>query len=470
MLKKRFGRKYNFRIAFGTIMLAFILLSAGASAQGMTWNVIAGGESPDMAVQGMGFYPGVITINAGDSINWTLGGHEDHTIGFLSGAQAPEPGSPDSLRPEGTSSYNGTGITSSGLMQPDQVMSYTLNFTKPGVYTYQCLVHPGMGGVVIVQPSGSPYPFTQEQYAAMGQEELQADLDAGQKSADNVNLSTSHEVNGTTVWQVAADIPLSMDADMVLSPKNNSSVTGNAMLNFIGVGKLQVQVQVSGLTPNSVHPEHIHAGTCAAGGPITIPLNNLTAGPDGNATSTTIINGPPWFTIPTRGWFINVHQGPTMSDGGATPISCGDAVKQGAAYMRFKTQNLTIHAGDQVVWTQMNFMAIHTVTFPVPGQPIPEFILPDLSINPVAAAPAGTDSYNGTGFYNSGVLQPGQNYRLTFTNPGTYDYRCLIHDDMKMVGNIVVLPLPAPVKTPAVTVLLTAAVIGMAAMLLYRRK
>lgn len=469
MFKNRFSRDYNFRIAIGTILI-FTFLSAVASAQGITWNVRAGGETPDMAVQSMRFYPSVITINAGDSINWTLGGHEDHTIAFLSGAQAPEPGSPDTLLPKGTSSYNGTGITSSGLLQPDQVMSYKLVFTKPGVYTYQCLVHPGMGGVVIVQPSGSPYPFTQEQYAAMGQEEFKANLDAGQKSVDNLNLSTSQVVNGTTVWQVAMDIPLSMNADdVVLSPKNNSSVTGNAMLDFIGVGKLQVQVQVSGLIPNSVHPEHIHAGTCAAGGPITIPLKDLIAGPDGNASSTTIIDGPPWFAIPTRGWFINVHQGPTMSDGGATPISCGDVVNIGAAYMRFKSQNLTIHTGDQVVWTQMNFMAIHTVTFPVPGQPIPEFILPDLSINPVAAAPAGTGSYNGTGFYNSGVLQPGQNYSLTFTKPGTYDYRCLIHDDMKMLGNIVVLPPPPPASTPAVSVLLTAVVIGIMALFLRRR-
>ncbi len=419
--------------------------------------------------EGNGFYPGVITINAGDTINWTIGGHDAHSVGFLSGAQAPEPGSPDSLRPKGTSAYDGTGIASSGIMQPDQVMSYTLNFTKPGIYTYQCLIHPGMGGVVVVRPSGSPYPFTQEQYIAMGQDELRADLDTGQKLVDNLNLNTSPGANGTTVWQVSADIPLSMNADnVVLSPKNNSSVTGSAMLDFIGVGKLQVQVQVSGLVPNSVHPEHIHAGTCAAGGPITIPLSNLTAGTDGTASSTTIIDGPPWFTIPSRGWFINVHQGPTMSDGGATPIACGDVVTHGAAYMRFRAQNLTIYAGDQVVWTQMNFMEIHTVSFLTAGQPTPDFILPDLSINPVAAAPSGTGSYNGTGFYNSGVLQPGQNYSLTFTKPGSYDYKCLVHDEMKMVGNIAVLA--PPVKSPDVTVLLVAAVIGMMALLLHRRR
>jgi len=483
MLKNRAIRGYTFRIAIGTFILTLTLLTTGGMAQGMTWQVTAGGETPDMAIQGNGFYPGVITINAGDSINWTLGGHDDHSIGFLSGAQAPEPGSSDSLRPNGTSNYRGSGIASSGLMQPDQVMSYMLTFTKPGFYNYQCLIHPGMGGVVIVKPEGSAYPFTQEQYAAMGQKELQADLDTGKKLADHLNLSTIPGANGTTLWQVAMDIPMSMGADLILSPKNNSSVTGNAKLNFIGVGKLQVQIQVSGLTPNSVHPEHIHGGTCADGGPIILPLNNLTAGPDGNATSTTIIDGPPWFTIPGRGWFINVHQGPTLSDGEATPITCGDVVKNSAAYMRFKAQNLTIHTGDKVVWNQFNYMEIHTVTFLIAGQPIPEFVLPDLSINPIASAPSGSGSYDGTGFYNSGVLQPGQNYSLTFTKPGTYDYKCLIHDEMKMVGEVVVLPPPVKtpgvsavktpdvsvVKTPDVSVLLVATVIGITALFLRKR-
>jgi plastocyanin len=89
MLRNRVSRGYTFRIAFRTIILTLILLTIGAKAQGMTWQVTAGGETPDMAIQGNGFYPGVITINAGDSINWTLGGHDDHSIGFLSGGQAP---------------------------------------------------------------------------------------------------------------------------------------------------------------------------------------------------------------------------------------------------------------------------------------------------------------------------------------------------------------------------------------------
>jgi plastocyanin len=439
-------------IAIGTIVLSIIFLSGGASALdgGITWHVLAGGETPDMALQGLGFYPGVITINEGDTINWTLGGFEVHTVSFMSGAPVPPPGSPESLNPAGGSSYNGSGFVSSGVILPG--MSYSLNFTKAGVYTYLCLLHPGMGGVVIVQPAGSPYPFTQEQYTAQGQQELQTDINTGQMLVNNLSLSTVPGPNGTTAWQASVDIPLSTNADTLLTPQNNSSVTGNATLSFMGPGVLQVQVMVSGLAPNSTHPEHIHAGTCEAGGGIIFPLDNLTAGADGTATSTTTINGPPWLAILSRGWFINVHQGPTMEGSGATSISCGDIVKHDAGYMRFTPDNLTIHTNDTIVWTQLNPMMIHTVTFPIPGQTPPEFILlsPNISINPEAAAPAGGSVYNGTGFFNSGVLQPGQNYSLMFTKPGKYEYVCLIHDDMGMTGNITVLP-PEGTPTPTPT-------------------
>ena len=40
---------------------------------------------------------------------------------------------------------------SSGLLEPGQ--SFTLTFTKPGIYPFVCNIHPGMGGVVVVQPN-----------------------------------------------------------------------------------------------------------------------------------------------------------------------------------------------------------------------------------------------------------------------------------------------------------------------------
>jgi len=31
-------------------------------------------------------------------------------------------------------------------------------------------------------------------------------------------------------------------------------------------------------------------------------------------------------------------------------------------------------------------------------------------------------------------------FRVTFTNPGTYDYVCVLHDDLGMQGQVIVLP------------------------------
>ena len=115
----------------------------------------------------------------------------------------------------------------------------------------------------------------------------------------------------------------------------------------------------------------------------------------------------------------------------------------------FSPRALTIHAGDAVTWIG----AFHTVTFgpeadlqaveqhfvlPVSQQAGP----PLLTINPKAALPAGGNSYDGTGWVNSGFLQPGAHgvparFTLTFTKPGTYGYDCLVHAGMD--GTITVL-------------------------------
>ncbi len=56
--------------------------------------------------------------------------------------------------------------------------------------------------------------------------------------------------------------------------------------------------------------------------------------------------------------------------------------------------------------------------------------------DPPAAVPALTPVSHGNGFLNSGVLtEPGQpgvhRFRVTFPTAGTYDYRCLVHPDMR---------------------------------------
>jgi plastocyanin len=59
-------------------------------------------------------------------------------------------------------------------------------------------------------------------------------------------------------------------------------------------------------------------------------------------------------------------------------------------------------------------------------------------VNPAAAFPAGGSTYDGTGYFNSGLSGPSAPpYVLTFTAPGTYEYLCLFHP-VPMKGTVTV--------------------------------
>jgi amicyanin len=81
----------------------------------------------------------------------------------------------------------------------------------------------------------------------------------------------------------------------------------------------------------------------------------------------------------------------------------------------FAPQELTITAGDTVTWTN-NDPVIHTAT-------------------------------STGGAFDSGDIDTGESFSLTFTTPGTYDYLCTPHPIM--TGRIVVLAAAGPAATPA---------------------
>lgn len=100
---------------------------------------------------------------------------------------------------------------------------------------------------------------------------------------------------------------------------------GTASLKWSPKSKqLSVIIKLTGLAPNSTHPAHIHAGNCGENGSIVYMLNNVVANSGGDANVTTTIsnvqNG-----IPASGWYINVHNGPTLSPAEQfLPIACGN--------------------------------------------------------------------------------------------------------------------------------------------------
>ncbi len=109
----------------------------------------------------------------------------------------------------------------------------------------------------------------------------------------------------------------------------------------------------------------------------------------------------------------------------------------------FFPEEITVNAGDTVFFEIRGF---HTVTFPSGGE-VPKLLLQEEAagtpamggtpaaggartvLNPAAAFPAGSPTYDGTAYANSGLpIDPtAPPYTLTFPTPGTYEYLCLVH-------------------------------------------
>ena len=97
---------------------------------------------------------------------------------------------------------------------------------------------------------------------------------------------------------------------------DDSGVSGSATLSAEGDG-ISVQVTVAGLS-EGVHANHLHHGSCAELGPIHVPLSDLSAGADGDASGATVWpdNGLDHFA---SGHYYAVHELVTFA-----VIGCGD--------------------------------------------------------------------------------------------------------------------------------------------------
>lgn len=92
----------------------------------------------------------------------------------------------------------------------------------------------------------------------------------------------------------------------------------------------------------------------------------------------------------------------------------------------FSPQNLTIHTGDTVFWTNTDVLQ-HTVT----------------SGNPCTS----------NGMFNSGVMDPDAQFSFTFDNVGLFNYYCLFHCIGGMRGDVTVEEAPTPVGVSFATAL-----------------
>jgi CHRD domain len=108
--------------------------------------------------------------------------------------------------------------------------------------------------------------------------------------------------------------------DMV--PQNGSHVAGAGQVEK-GTGSFTVTIRLTGLAPGSSHVSHVHAGSCAAPGGIAFALQEVIADSSGSATATSTVLTT--YSVPTSGWYVNVHHGPDFTEAEYAPSdSCGD--------------------------------------------------------------------------------------------------------------------------------------------------
>lgn len=140
----------------------------------------------------------------------------------------------------------------------------------------------------------------------------------------------------------------------------------------------------------------------------------------------------------------NAAAGEVFAGGGSDEV-------RNALVVEFLPAESDVAAGSPVSWT---FIGPHTVSFNAPEEARVLLSTGDdggFHLNESALAPAGFDAppppeggeegegpppsldggtWDGTGFFSSGILFDGM-FTTTFSEPGTYEYVCLIHPEME---------------------------------------
>jgi len=347
-----------------------------ANAAPRTVTVLVGGGQDTIVLDS--FFPQTLRVRVGDTVVWKFNGDENHhfhTVTFFGGPfpgpkRAVAGGGPGEFIPPGglpvpggkpeermrnpvrawptrkagapVETYDGTTYVNSGEMRMrprvpgmPAYQTFSVTFTRPGVYRYVCAVHSHMQGTIEVVP------------------------------ADVAGIPSQAEM----------DTQAKAEADHLLALIERAR----------GLGK-------------TIRSE---------------------PGPNG-----------------TTFWFVRAGAFDTSGE------------MRGQLF-DFLPKNLTVKAGDTVIWESVD---IHTITFnPVPPAPDPFIVKsqpdgpPLLLENPKVFQPSKpAQVYEPAQYFNSaliGMTNPrGTSWALTFDQPGVYEYICALHEPMGMKGTITVVP------------------------------
>jgi plastocyanin len=153
------------------------------------------------------------------------------------------------------------------------------------------------------------------------------------------------------------------------------------------------------------------------------------------------------------GFAVNVLPRKKHVIAGVGEISATPGGNQTGSLERFVDGTIEIHAGDTVEWSNHDPDEPHTITFgqePPPANQFPPS--PNVTFDDDGVGHAIISSPNDnvhSGFIEATLADiPGvptnpigpTRFRVTFTQPGTFNYICVLHDNLGMVGKVIVLP------------------------------
>lgn len=134
---------------------------------------------------------------------------------------------------------------------------------------------------------------------------------------------------------------------------------------------------------------------------------------------------------------------------GIGEISATGGGKNTVSVMRFLRNSIVVQVGDTVEWTNLDPITPHTVTFgaePASSNPPSSDVTLDTDGARHTVLPGPSPNVH-SGFL---VAAPQERFglsqapltvtrfRVTFTTPGTFNYYCALHDQLNMIGRVVV--------------------------------
>lgn len=340
------------------------------------WNAKVGAETPDMGRQALAFLPNEIWIHAGDSVTWTFNSDEIHTVTFLVVGQIFPP------FPVGCPGFS-FGVASfdgsTCVTTPPSVKgqpTFTVSFPIAGNYKLQCLVHNTMNGTIHVLDPSIALPHNQAFY---------------DREAENETRKLLTDKDHAT----------SSDMKSMSMKHGGDSVSIRILAATERLSRVSKKIPAS---PGVLLPAQGH---------VTAGVGEIASTPGGLQTNSLV---------------------------------------------RFVKGKIEIHAGDTIEWSNFDPEEPHTITFGEEPQDIfdPSSNVakdPDGGLRVVLNSPS--DSAHSGFILQALADQPGTpvnsnpnnaialnptRFRVTFTQPGTYNYKCVLHDNLGMVGQVVVLP------------------------------